>query len=91
MSRRFSNLFSAGIALLLLALPNAASACSVCFGKSDSKLAEGMNWGIFTLLVVVFFVLAGITSFFVFIAKRSASVGDAAFATSNIPESTEKL
>jgi hypothetical protein len=76
--------------LLLLAFPKTASACSVCFGKTDSKLAEGMNWGIMTLLVVVFFVLAGITSFFIFIAKRSASVTDAAFSA-NIPETTEKL
>lgn len=25
-------------------------ACAACYGKSDSPLASGMNWGIFTLL-----------------------------------------
>ena len=51
----------------------AAQACATCFGKSDSKLAAGMNWGIFTLLVVVLGVLTGISAFFIFIARRSAT------------------
>ncbi|HAV62953.1 MAG TPA: hypothetical protein DCY13_11380 [Verrucomicrobiales bacterium] len=58
---------------LLAAMTQSAHACATCFGKSDSKLAEGMNWGIFTLLAVVFLVLAGISAFFIFIAWRSAS------------------
>jgi hypothetical protein len=28
-------------------------ACAACYGKSDSPLASGMNWGIFTLLGVI--------------------------------------
>lgn len=51
-----------------------AQACATCFGKSDSKLAEGMNWGIFTLLLVVMSVLIGISAFFVFIARRTAQI-----------------
>lgn len=51
----------------------AAHACATCFGKSDSKLAEGMNWGIFTLLLVVMGVLVGISAFFIFIARRAAT------------------
>lgn len=54
--------------------PQALFACSTCFGKSDSKMAEGMNAGIFTLLVVVVTVLAGIAAFFVFLARKSAGV-----------------
>jgi len=33
-----------------------------------------MNWGIFTLLLVVFALWAAVGSFFVFIARRSARV-----------------
>ena len=51
----------------------AAHACATCFGKSDSKLAEGMNWGIFTLLGVILSVLIGISAFFIFIARRAAT------------------
>jgi hypothetical protein len=28
-------------------------ACAACYGKSDSPLAHGMNWGIFTLLGII--------------------------------------
>ena len=28
-------------------------ACAACYGKSDSPLAYGMNWGIFTLLGIL--------------------------------------
>ena len=37
-------------------------------------MAKGMNWGIFSLLAVIAVVLAGVTSFFVYLAKRSASL-----------------
>jgi len=57
--------------LTLQSLP--LQACTACFGQSDSPMAEGMNWGILSLLVVVVFVLTGIASFFVFIAKRSST------------------
>ena len=61
---------------LLMAGATSAQACATCFGKSDSKLAEGMNWGIFTLLLVVMSVLGGISAFFIYIARRAAQVGD---------------
>lgn len=37
-------------------------------------MAEGMNWGIMTLLVVVLSVLVGIAAFFIYLARRSAMV-----------------
>ena len=58
---------------VLLAGAADASACAACFGKSDSKLAEGMNAGIFTLLVVIGGVLAAIAGFFIFIIRRAAT------------------
>ena len=50
-----------------------SSACATCFGRTDSRLAEGMNMGILALLAVIGSVLAGVVSFFVYVAKRSAA------------------
>jgi hypothetical protein len=58
--------------LVLRAAP--VLACAACYGQSDSPLARGMNWGIFTLLGMIGFVLTGITTFFVVINRKSASV-----------------
>jgi hypothetical protein len=57
---------------LLACRPEAAQACSVCFGKSDSALAQGMNMGIFTLLIFIGSVLGALSCFFVFLAVRSS-------------------
>ena len=54
-----------------LALPaNSALACAACFGKSDSPLAQGMNWGIFSLLGMIVCVLGGVASFFIYLARK---------------------
>lgn len=60
------------LGLLLLAGGSRALACAACFGKTDSPLAEGMNWGILSLLVFVIGLWVAFGSFFVFIARRSA-------------------
>jgi hypothetical protein len=61
------------IVIALLALGSGrALACAACFGRSDSALAEGMNMGILSLLGVIGLVLAGVASFFVFLARRSS-------------------
>ena len=57
--------------------PRPMLACAACFGKSDSNLAQGMNWGIVTLLAVVVFVLGSITAFFIFLARRAAVTSQA--------------
>jgi hypothetical protein len=49
-------------------------ACAACFGKSDSAMARSLNASIFTLMGVVGAVLAGAASFFVFLARRAASL-----------------
>ena len=59
---------------LLLAAPLPTMACAACFGRSDSRLAVGMNWGIVSLLVVIATMLGLIASFFVFIARRASSL-----------------
>jgi len=51
--------------------PGALWACSVCFGDPDSAMSKGLAWGVLSLLGVVLMVLGGITTFFVYLAKRS--------------------
>ena len=48
-------------------------ACAACYGQSDSPMAQGLNWGILSLLAVVVPVLGCIAGFFVFIAKKAAA------------------
>jgi hypothetical protein len=57
--------------ILVLCAPQAVFACAACYGASDSPLAQGMNWGILTLLVIVFSVMGGIVGFFVHVGRRS--------------------
>ena len=68
----------------LIAPPQPLLACSACFGRSESNLARGMNWGIFSLLAVVVFVLSSIAAFFIYLAKRAA-------ATSRVIDQTAGL
>ena len=54
--------------------PRSAFACAVCYGASDAPMAQGMNYGILSLLIMIVLVLGGVASFFVFLARRSASL-----------------
>jgi len=56
----------------LFLLEQNAEACAACFGESDAPMADGMNAGIFTLLIVVGGTLAGIAGFFIYIIRRGA-------------------
>jgi hypothetical protein len=49
-------------------------ACAACFGQSDSAMAQGMNWGILSLLGIIALVLGGVASFFVYLAKRTSAL-----------------
>ena len=67
-----------GIALVALAVgacltPSPALACAACFGQDSGPLAQGMNWGIFSLLAVIVSVLISVAGFFVFLARRAVS------------------
>ena len=86
-SGRIKRLWLAAAATALVALPQAASACSVCFGKSDSSLLKGMQMGVLALLAIVVFVLGGIAAFFIYLVKRSAMMSEPAAGPS---ESNEK-
>jgi len=58
--------------------PSPLFACAACYGRSDSPLASGINWGIFTLFCVIASVLGSIATFFVFIIRREASLASKA-------------
>lgn len=62
------------VSALGIAAQSSALACATCYGASDSPLAQGMNWGIATLLGVIGAVLAGVVAFFVHVGLRSAKV-----------------
>jgi len=79
-----------GLVVILASHPGALWACAACAGQSDSAMAKGMNWGIFSLLGVVAVVLGGVTSFFVFLGKKSAAVSAASVAAAKV-ESTDRL
>ena len=56
--------------------PASVMACAACYGASDSPMAKGMNWGIFSLLAVVGMVLGSVATFFVFIGKKAAAAAN---------------
>ena len=58
--------------------PVSLLACAACYGASDSPMAKGMNWGIFSLLGVVAMVLGSVATFFVFIGKKAAAAANEA-------------
>jgi len=69
-----------GLIIALASHPDSLWACAACAGQSDSAMAKGMNWGIMSLLAVIGVVLGGVTSFFVYLSKRSAAVAAASGA-----------
>jgi hypothetical protein len=78
LTSRAGKLLWCGLMFAALAQPASLLACAACYGKSDSPLAQGMNWGIFSLLGVIVPVLGGIAAFFIFMARRAAAVSAAA-------------
>jgi hypothetical protein len=65
--------------------PSQLFACAACYGRSDSPLAYGINWGIFTLMGVIVTVLASIATFFVFIIRKETALAAKA-AAENLSE-----
>jgi hypothetical protein len=64
---------SLGVVLLaiLMAAPQPALACPVCFGASDEPMAVATNMGIIAMLVVVAGVLGAFASFFIYLMRRA--------------------
>jgi hypothetical protein len=51
-------------------------ACSVCFGQSDSPLAQGTNMAIFFMLGVTAFMLASFAGFIIYLNRRKRLFAD---------------
>ena len=64
------------LAALMLAVPRAARACPVCFGQSDSPMAQGVNMGMYFLLAVIGGVLVAFASFFIYLARRAKALAE---------------
>ena len=63
--------------VLLLALaPAKLQACAACYGGSniDSPMADGMNWAILTLGVIVLTVLGAFLTFLIYLIRKSEAV-----------------
>ena len=69
----------------------ALNACTACFGKTDEALAQGMNAGIYVMLVFVVAAWVLFGSFFVFIARRSRRVNAAAGTGDPRPDDASSL
>ena len=68
-------------------LPAKMFACAACFGGTiDSPMADGMNWGIFTLLAVIGTVLLTLLTFFIHIIRKSEALNAAAETSAQAPQ-----
>ena len=65
-------------------------ACAACYGQSDAPMAQGMNWGILSLLGIIGLVLGGVAGFFVYLARRAAE-NSVASAPASLVESPERI
>jgi hypothetical protein len=75
MTRKVKFKFLWAVAVTALAAQaNSALACAACYGAAKGPLMDGMKWGIFALLVTVVGVLGAFASFFIYLAKRAATV-----------------
>jgi hypothetical protein len=75
------------LAMLAVLVPSPAFACATCYGANiNSPMADGMNWGIFTLLGVVGTVLATFLTFLVYIIRKSEALNAAAESSAKAPQ-----
>jgi len=61
-------------AVLAAATPSPLFACAACYGKTDSPLATGMNYGVLTLLGILLSVLTVFAVCFVHIVRKSETM-----------------
>ncbi len=58
--------------------PRELWACAACYGQDSGPMAQGMNWGILSLLAIIVSVLVGVAGFFIYLANRSAHLAPTA-------------
>ena len=60
-------------------VPAKTFACAACYGANiDSPMADGMNWAILTLGVVITTVLGGFMTFLIYAIRKSEALTAAA-------------
>jgi heme/copper-type cytochrome/quinol oxidase subunit 2 len=59
------------VMVLILASQSSVNACPVCYGATDSPMADGVNAAILVLIGITGSVLSGFVAFFVYLRKRS--------------------
>ncbi len=86
---RILRLTLGGLSGALIFQPHWVRACAACYGQSDAPMAHGMNWGIMSLLAIIMLVLAGVASFFVYLARRAVAMQTGA-VTGELAGATER-
>ena len=72
--------------VLVAFAPAKLLACAACYGANiDSPMADGMNWAILTLGVVITTVLGGFMTFLIYAIRKSEAL-TAAAEKKNFPE-----
>lgn len=67
------------VAALMLAAPANLFACAACYGgHTDDSMAEGMNWAILTLGVIIASVLGVFLTFFIYVIRKGEALEAAA-------------
>ena len=75
------------LAAFVMSAPAPVFACAACYGQTDDSMANGMNWAILTLGVVVATVLGTIVTFFIYVMRKGEMLEAA--AQKNSPEFTK--
>jgi hypothetical protein len=73
------------LAALAVLAPARMFACAACYGKTDDRMADGMNWAILTLGVVVATVLGTFLTFLIYAIRKSEALEAAAHNKSPEP------
>lgn len=76
--KSFRNIVLLALAALVWSTPVKVSACAACYGKTDDAMANGMNWAIITLGIVVVTVLGTFLTFFIYLIRKSEAMEAAA-------------
>jgi hypothetical protein len=63
---------------VVVGMPRAVLACPVCFGQTDSPLANATNMGIIAMLVIVGGVLTGFAAFIFNLSRRARLAANSA-------------
>ncbi len=57
---------------VMLAGPRTTFACSVCMGRGDDVVTQGLNAAVLTLLAALSLVLGSVVGFIAYLIRRSA-------------------